>query len=590
MLGCLLRSTPSIDMVEPGIWPLDGFGCVARKWDRSPSHPSCRVWLEGTCGDGPHSACCGKPNLAADARRDRPAPVARSGCPGTVSRVRRRPNFKVLWMTAEEQRATVQLPVVEPVPAEAVLRDDSRTRRVRALLCTAPLHDLQSSRAARGGIFELLDCYDLALGAIDFVVDRMGFDTGADPVELMERLRAEVSVWAPEAGEDEVEGAARAVNEALLRPQRGSYSTPDDPTRRPFDFALLREEPALDGVRVAATNEAINVLVGALDTDVASAHSAADAKLASLISRRRFGEAEQAARDARIRSIQYMADVRRIIADTRLDVRRAGWADTVPARLSEILEHLSTQMEVERKMLEAMRDSRDQADDPQLAERAQRLVNVVEECLNRHRDLHNRVLEASETFFVEHARQAFQPEAAMRSVDLLDELLIPILRLPIGAAETPVETFASGSWGIGDVRVASMDRLLEALLADPRVLDGLGPELPDEELGDSADSRRFSTRAWLAARELLDGLEGPRRLSALLSALRSGGESEAAQLVAVLSLQAADPALEELRRGRPRVMAAADDGEMLHDDEFLAADLVVGWLQLEPVNGTQGEP
>lgn len=166
---------------------------------------------------------------------------------------------------------------------------------------------------------------------------------------------------------------------ALVRPQRGSYSAPDDPTRRPFDFALLREEPAPEGVRVAATNEAINVLVGALDTDIASAHSAADAKLASLISRRRFGEAEAAARDARIRSIQYMADVRRIIADTRLDVRRAGWGDRVPAQMDEIVGHLAAQMEVERRMLEAMRDSRDEAEDPALAASAQRLVTVVEE-------------------------------------------------------------------------------------------------------------------------------------------------------------------------------------------------------------------
>lgn len=228
-----------------------------------------------------------------------------------------------------------------PTPAGIPMRDESRSRRVRALLCTAPLHDLQANRAVRGGIFEALDCYDLALGAIDFVVDRMGFDTGADPDELIERLCAEVAIWAPNATHEQVDNAARVINEALVRPQRGSYSAPDDPTRRPFDFALLREEPAPEGVRVAATNEAINVLVGALDTDIASAHSAADAKLASLISRRRFGEAEAAARDARIRSIQYMADVRRIIADTRLDVRRAGWGDRVPAQMDEIVGHLA---------------------------------------------------------------------------------------------------------------------------------------------------------------------------------------------------------------------------------------------------------
>ncbi len=477
-----------------------------------------------------------------------------------------------------------------PSRAGEAVRDESRSRRVRALLCTAPLHDLQASRSARGGIFERLDCYDLALGAIDFVVDRMGFDSGADPDELLDRLCAEAAIWAPDAPDGEIEAAARAINETLVRPQRGSYSLADDPTRRPFDFALLREEPAPEGVRVAATNEAINVLVGALDTDVASAHSAADAKLASLISRRKFGEAEQAARDARIRSIQYMADVRRIIADTRLDVRRAGWADRVPAQLEEIVGHLSTQTDVERRMLEAMRDSRDDAENSDLAEQAQRLVAVVEECLNRHRDLHNRVLEASEAFFAEHARQAFQPETAMRSVDLLDELLVPLLRSTVGAAQSPVEVFASVSWGIDDVRVASMDRLMEVLLSDPRLSDGLGAELPDEEFRAGDDPRRFRTAIWESAWDLFDAIETPTRLSQLLPGLRQRGQTEVAELVALLAYQAADPPLEELRRGRPRVLATADDGELLDDTEFLGADLTVGWLALEPMTSGGGGP
>jgi hypothetical protein len=144
---------------------------------------------------------------------------------------------------------------VEAVPVEFALqheeyargpgqRDESRTRRVRALLCTAPLHELQASRASRPPIFAKLDCYDLALGAIDFVVDKMGFDTGADPEAVVGHLFSEIVDWAPDESEDAVELAARTINEVLIRPQRGLYSEVDDATRRPFDFALLREEPA----------------------------------------------------------------------------------------------------------------------------------------------------------------------------------------------------------------------------------------------------------------------------------------------------------------------------------------------------------
>lgn len=465
------------------------------------------------------------------------------------------------------------------VKARPGQRDESRSRRVRALLCTAPLHDLQATRANRGGIFPELDCFDLALGAIDFVVDHMGFDTGADPEEVVSHLFGEIVDWVPDATEDDAEAAARAINEVLIRPQQGLYSEPDDPTRRPFDFALLREEPSPDGIRVTATNEAINVLVGALDTEVASAVAAAEAKLESLLSRRRFGDAEQAARDARIRSIQWMAEVRRIIADTRLDVRRAGWDEAVPLKLGEIISELAKQMVVERRMLEAMRDDKDTTDRSDLARSTQRLISVVEDCLNRHRELHSRVMEASETFFVEHARQAFQPTMSLQAVDLYERLFVPVMQGRIAAVRSAVEVFASGSWGVADLRIPSMERLLDILLADPRVVDELGDALPDDELDDAEDPRRFPREAWEAAEDALAAIERPTRLSALLSHARAAGDSDVGELLGLLSLNAADPALADLRRLGVPVLAAANDGEQLDDLIYISADLLVGWLQ-----------
>ncbi len=466
----------------------------------------------------------------------------------------------------------------DPAPG---LRDESRSRRVRALLCTAPLHELQASRAQRGGIFPDLDCYDLALGAIDFVVDKMGFDTGADPEQVVIHIFDEICDWAPDADTDEAEAAARAINEVLIRPQRGTYSDADDPTRRPFDFALLREAPAPEGIRVVATDEAINVLVGALDTDIASAVSAADAKLESLIARRRFGEAEYAAREARTRSIQYMAEVRRILADTRLDVRRAGWGETVPDRLGEIVEHLSAQTEVERRILDAMREARDTTDRRDLAGNAQHLIEVVTDCLNRHRDLHNRVLETTEAFFTEHARQAFQTRTALRAVDVYDELLVPSVAGTVGDVIAGIEAFASASWGIADLRLADMGRAFEMLLADPRIVEGLGEELPDDELDSEDDPRRYPETAWQATTEALDGLTVPTRLSALRTRLRVDGEAGAvaADLLSLRALQATDPDLQGLRRRARRIVAAADDGEPLADDDVEGADLLVGWLE-----------
>lgn len=472
----------------------------------------------------------------------------------------------------------------EALSTAAGIRDESRSRRVRALLCTAPLHELQTNRKSRGGVFPDLDCYDLALGAIDFVVDKMGFDTGANPEEVVEHIFGEIVDWVPAAEVDEGEAAARAINEVLIRPQRGSYSGPDDPTRRPFDFALLREAPAPEGIRVVATDEAINVLVGALDTDIASAVTAADARIESLISRERYSEAELAARDARIRSIQYMAEVRRIIADTRLDVRRAGWGEKVPDRLKEIVDHLAARMSVESRMLDAMRESRDTTVRTELVQTMQRLIDVVAECLNRHRELHNRVLDASEAFFAEHARQAFQTRIAVRAVDLYDKVFLPAMRGTLGNMGGPIEAFAARSWGLADLRVGDINGLLEVLLADPIVVERLGEELPDDELATEDDSSRYPGRAWELVTALLESVETPVRLSKLLSSVRGGGGSGewGADLLAARALQATDPALEELRRRRRRVLAAADDGEELMDLEFDGPDLLVGWLEPHP--------
>lgn len=469
-------------------------------------------------------------------------------------------------------------------------RDDSRSRRVRALLCTAPLHELQAGRAIRGGVFPQLDCFDLALGAIDFVVDHMGFDTGADPEAVVTHLFTEIADWAPDAEPEQAEAAARAINEVLIRPQSGSYSEPEDPTRRPFDFALLREEPSLDGIRVTATNEAINVLVGALDTEVASAVAAAEAKLESLLTRRRFGEAEQAARDARIRSIQWLAEVRRIIADTRLDVRRAGWDEAAPVKLSEIIDDLAKQMTVERRMLEAMRDDRDIAERDDLARSSQRLISVVEDCMTRHRELHARVLDATETFFTEHARQAFNPTTSLVAVDLYERLLRPVVRGHTSTMLPAVEMFAAVSWGVADLRVPSLARLLQLLLAEPREIDLLGEALPDEDLDEGDDPRRFPRTAWDAAHAILDALDSPQRLSALLDELHHTGQHQAAELLGLVTLRAADPALADLYRTGARILAAADDGELLDTASYLGADLLIGWLEANRDTGAHAQP
>jgi hypothetical protein len=464
--------------------------------------------------------------------------------------------------------------------------DPSRVRRVQALLCTGPVHELQASRSQRGGIWSALDCYDLVLEALDTVVDKMGFDVGCDQDELERHLGDHITTLISEASDDDATDVAHTIVEQLIRPRQGVYT---DDRRRQFDFALLREHPGVEGAYLVATNEAINVLIGALDTDVASAQAAAEAQLHNLLRRNRLAEAARVARDARVRSIQYGQEVRRVIADTRRDIRRAGWSGSVPERMREILTHLLERLELEERMIASLREHRDDAGRADLAEQASQLIATVGDCMNRHRELHNLVLQADEAFYEEQHRQAFRPSVHLRGVDLIDEIVGPVLVASLRDALPITSAFCEASWGTAPPRLPRLDSLLRMLLADTREIDRDGAPLPDDPLDEDHDPRRFSELAHETAGSILESCqEVPRRLSTLLGDPRAQ-DPAVADLVVLRCLAAFDPEL-----GRPKpgqmILAAADDGATFAGEDWEGSDLLVGSLGIDAVRLASNPP
>src|SRR5262249_60798197 len=127
------------------------------------------------------------------------------------------------------------------------------------------------------------------LAAIDAVVDKMGFDTGISREALDAILLAETRRFAPDLLDADLHAVVTELIETLIRPNIGEYTSMLDEVRRRFDFTLLSEhENAEGGIYLRATNEAINVLVGGLNTDIESAQVAAAATLEHLIRRRRL--------------------------------------------------------------------------------------------------------------------------------------------------------------------------------------------------------------------------------------------------------------------------------------------------------------
>jgi hypothetical protein len=459
--------------------------------------------------------------------------------------------------------------------------DPARERRVKALALTAPLHELEQNKALRG--WQVFDCYDLALAAIDAVVDRMGFDSGIRRTELDAAITQNAARFVPDADQALHRDVAVHIIESLIRPQHAVYEAAADGRRRRFDFRLLDEVDSGDGIYVRATDAAINVLVGALDTDLESAHEAAEARFESLIKRRRLPEAAIAAKEARYRSIQYMIEVGRYIAETRRDYRRAGWHEQIPTRLAEMVEHLKGRLDTERRMLAAMREARDEADREDHRRQAADLVGTVEDCFVRHSKLHVQLMEAERAFFEEQDRQAFAWARATRGTrEITDELLVPLLEMTVDDATSLLVGFAERMWPPQAPVVARLGAAVALLLRPPQDHDVLGEEIEEVEYDEPVmDPRVFDDATWAATDSILDGLDPdgePVRLSELIARARAAGGDLTAELIRLRVMTAVAPLFDQLLPRGPSILAAGVDGIPLPDGPLWGDDLLVGRL------------
>ncbi|WP_406181218.1 hypothetical protein [Streptomyces sp. NBC_01006] len=485
-----------------------------------------------------------------------------------------------------------------PSPAPGPAADEGLARRLRALACTAPLHDLDVRKANLAGEYGIYAMAEVALAAIDLVTLNMDFDTGADHEQIVARLLPRVAAQAPHRPAAEHERVARWVLENLInvgsvdRGFRAIYGTfgPDGVyVRRDYDFKLIEEVPGYGGaVYLRTTDEAVNVLVGALDTDVTSAQIAAEVKLEVLISRGRLADAQLAAEQARYRTVQYAETLRRTLDATRRNVRAVDWLQSVPDMIEEALDHVADRYRHENAILTNIRRARDEAEavfDSKTADnkrRAAELVDIVKDCIRRHTQLQSRLLDAGPLFRAEQDRQAFAAPAPRSGIDLYAQLVAPVLPLPLAQASRVTDAFFASAVGLRtpvSVRVAD---LVEILLTPPVEREHLGVEMPEPDLIATPDDSRFSEEQLAAAMELLDlPHDAPRRLSGLLAQARRS-DPDLPYLVALLAVHAASPAVgTAYRQGEERLLFAVDDGTQLDDPEFGGADLIVGTALLD---------
>ncbi|MCZ7434617.1 hypothetical protein [Streptomyces sp. WMMC1477] len=485
-----------------------------------------------------------------------------------------------------------------PRPAPGPAADEGLARRLRALACTAPLHDLDTRKVNLAGEYGTYAMAEVALAAIDVVTLQMDFDTGAEHDDVVARLLPRVAAQAPERPAAEHERVARWVLENLInvgsvdrgfRAVYGTFAPDGSYVRRDYDFKLVEEVPGPGGrVYLRTTDEAVNVLVGALDTDVTSAQIAAEVKLEVLVSRGRLADAQLAAEQARYRTVQYAETLRRTLEATRRNVRAVDWLHTVPDLIAEALDHVADRYRHENAILTNIRRARDETSDtgqdkhPDHKLRAAELVDIVKDCIRRHTQLQSRLLEAGPLFRAEQDRQAFAPPAARTGLDLYGQLLAPLLAEPLERAGRVADAFFAAGAGLRTPGAVRLGDLTELLLTPPAAREHLGAELPEPELVATPDDSRFSEEQFAAAHELLRlPPDAPRRLSGLLADARRR-DPELPYLVALLTVHAASPPVgTAYRQGEHQLLFAVDDGTELADAEFGGADLIVGTALLD---------
>jgi hypothetical protein len=479
--------------------------------------------------------------------------------------------------------------------------DVGLTRRLKALACTVPLHELDYHKAKLDWVdASVYQMAEIAMHTIDQVTIAMDFDTGAVHDAIQERVVPFIAAQAPARGPGEHRRVARWILEKLInvgtvdRAFRRAYGEIDADGSyllRTFDFKLIREVPGARGeIYLRATDEAINVLVGALDTDVESAQVAAEVKLDNLINRGRLADARVAAEQARYRTVQYGEMLRQKLDATRRDLRMVDWDHELPEMLDKALAHIEDRFKIEHAILRNITQTRDMSDDPDHKRRAAELVDIVSDCIRRHTQLQGRLQSARAVFREEQDRQQFSGPPQRAALDLNAQLLRPILDMAVTEAVDPLEQFFCASSGVDGPNILSLPSVVSMLLAPAVDRDRTAGPVVTPVIDEAPDDLRFTDEHRRRSDALLDL---PGKVRTLGSVLREAAnfDEDLPVLIALRATNAYSPAIgAAVLHGRDKVLLAVPVGRPIEpsaagvvgDDLLLTTAEVIGVPREEP--------
>lgn len=471
------------------------------------------------------------------------------------------------------------------VVAVVATDDDAVVRRVKAVSATRPLHDLERNKGTWDGDFwDTYDLLSLSVAAIDQVALAMGVSEGMPYDDAVGYVAGQAQRQHPGSDEAEHLAVAQRVLGGLVSdtPHEAVYALHDGGivSRRVHDFRLLYEQWSADGsVHLRASEEAINVLVDALDLDVESAQVAAEAQMRVLIARNALASAVAVARRARYQSVQYLERVRTVVRDTTIDPDACDWAEEVPAFLASALDHVVERIDAEGQLVQAVEERRDAATEPEMRRQANELIAVLRECRLRHSDLQRHLIRVRQQLRDAQDDRFSRPRTSLRRADVERDVLEPLLGSPVDTAgpigEAILSVFAAPRRIVLPTLAVLVDELLE-VRAEPAA----GEPEADPVFGD--EPVPWWEPYWDVAEDLLAGIDDHATLAELVTAARAIADATSGDdaldsdvLVGVVCHVTHELLATPLGDGPGEVTIAVPTGAALRDPSVDADDLLI---------------
>ena len=194
-------------------------------------------------------------------------------------------------------------------------------------------------------------------------------------------------------------------------------------------FRLVKEAHGYSGAIVLKlSSEAINLFLNAFALDIEDAQAANEAVVQSQLARGKFNEAIQSAQNARGQSMRYEEKIARMINDTKRDIDRVDWRGEAHEMLVDALAHVDSRLQIEQNIIDSALEKLDLLDDGDEQRLAvAEVIRLIKDCRLRHLSLNKRLMSARTEFLEQQARQSFRESPAFEPIDLLEDVLRPLL-------------------------------------------------------------------------------------------------------------------------------------------------------------------